>query len=262
MAKVNEINIYYEVHGDGFPLVMIMGWGGTTEWWDLAMVEELSKQYKVVIFDNRGVGKTDKPDLKYTMKMFVDDTIGLMDELNIQRSHVLGISMGGMIAQELVLNYPERVEKLVLCSTHSGMTFFSKLLSKLFLFFVKRRMKDPEKGPELLISLLFTKDFIKENREKIDEIQQGFTDSPTEQGDFERQFHAIKKYNTRKRLQNIDKPTLIMHGKKDALISYKEGLRLVDLIPYAKLALFDNTAHALFTQETERVLTTLTDFLA
>jgi len=262
MVKVNEINMYYEVSGDGFPIVMIMGWGGTTEWWDPAMVEELSKQYKVVIFDNRGIGKTDKPEMKYTVEMFATDTVGLMSELKIEKAHVLGISMGGMIAQEIALNYPERIEKLVLCSTHSGMSFFSKIMTKLLLFFAKRRMKDPEKGPELLISLLFTKDFIKENREKIDEIRADFTDSPTSQDDFARQFHAVKKFNTRKRLQNVDKPTLIMHGKKDALISYKEGLRLADLIPYAKLALFDNTAHALFTQETERVLITLTDFLA
>ena len=264
MVKVNDINMYYEIHGNAnsFPLILIMGWGGTTEWWDSAMIEELAKQYKVVIFDNRGIGKTDKPELKYTVKMFADDTVGLMNKLDIQKTHLLGISMGGMIAQEIAINYPNRIEKLILCSTHSGMSFVSKILTKILLFFGKRRMKDPEKGTELLISLLFTEDFINNSRDKIDEIRAEFTDSPTSQEDFARQFHAVEKFKTRKRLKNLDKPTLIMHGKKDALISYKESLKLVDLIPYAKLALFDNSAHALFTEETERVLCTLINFLA
>jgi len=119
-VKVNDIQIYYEVHGAGFPLVMIMGVGGNINWWDPRLVEGLSKKFKVVIFDNRGTGHTDTSDREYTIKLFANDTAGLMDALGISRFHVFGISMGGMIAQELVLNYPGKVEKLVLCSTNCG----------------------------------------------------------------------------------------------------------------------------------------------
>ncbi len=116
---VNDIQIYYEVHGEGFPLIMIHGLGANTDWWE-RWVTELSKKFMTVIFDNRGAGRTDVSDRRYTIRLFADDTAGLMDNLGISRAHVLGLSMGGMIAQELVLNYPQKVEKLVLCSTNCG----------------------------------------------------------------------------------------------------------------------------------------------
>ena len=119
-VKVNDINMYYEIHGEGFPLVMIQGIGQSSLMWPPIFLDEVSKSFKIIIFDNRGAGRTDKPDIEYSIKMFADDTIGLMDALNIERAHVLGYSMGGIIAQELVLNYPKRVEKLVLCSTDCG----------------------------------------------------------------------------------------------------------------------------------------------
>ena len=118
-VKVNDIQIYYEVHGEGFPLVMIYGSTGSLDGWDPRLVEGLSKHFKLVLFDNRGAGRTETSNREYTVRLFADDTAGLMDALGISKAHILGISMGGAIAQELVLNYPEKVSKLVLCSTYS-----------------------------------------------------------------------------------------------------------------------------------------------
>ena len=118
-VKVNDIQIYYEVHGEGFPLVMIYGSTGRLDGWDPRLVEGLSKHFKLVLFDNRGAGRTETSNREYTVRLFADDTAGLMDALGISKAHILGISMGGAIAQELVLNYPEKVSKLVLCSTYS-----------------------------------------------------------------------------------------------------------------------------------------------
>jgi pimeloyl-ACP methyl ester carboxylesterase len=119
-VRVNDIQIYYEVRGEGFPLVMIHGLGANLDWWEPRMVGELSKRFTTVLFDNRGAGRTEMSDRRCTMKLFADDTAGLMDALGISRAHVLGISMGGRIAQELVLNYPQKVEKLILCSASCG----------------------------------------------------------------------------------------------------------------------------------------------
>lgn len=260
--KVKDINMEYKISGDGFPLVMIMGLGATLEWWEPPMIEELSEQYKTIIFDNRGIGQTDKPDMKYTIKMFADDTVNLMNELEIERAHVLGISMGGMIAQEMALSYPERVEKLVLCSTATGLTWFIRLLARLFKGAYKGRMKTPEKTREMLISAIFSKDFIKANPDKIERVKQrAFKITPTFD-EFKRQLEATIKFDSRKRLKNINKPVLIMHGKLDSLISYKASLQLVQLIPYPKLMLFENSAHALFSQEPEKTIKALLEFLA
>jgi len=119
-ARVNDINMYYDVHGDGFPLVMIMGFLGNADLWDPRMLPALSDKFKVITFDNRGAGRTDLSDKEFSIRLLAEDTVGLMDVLNVPKAHVLGISMGGMIAQELALNYPGRVEKLILCSTFCG----------------------------------------------------------------------------------------------------------------------------------------------
>jgi len=113
--KVRDIDIYYEIHGSGFPLVMIILF--STNWWDPTLIDDLSKCFTVILFDSRGVGKTDDTDSDYPFKTLADDTIGLLDALNIERTHFFGISGGGSVVQEIALSYPERVEKLVLCST-------------------------------------------------------------------------------------------------------------------------------------------------
>ena len=95
--KVNDIEIYYEVHGQGDPLILIMGLRRNVEWW-YSQIPTLSKHFKLLAFDNRGAGLSDKPKTDYSIHLFADDTAELMQFLNIKRAHVLGISMGGYIA--------------------------------------------------------------------------------------------------------------------------------------------------------------------
>ncbi|MEM0331778.1 MAG: alpha/beta hydrolase, partial [Archaeoglobaceae archaeon] len=89
-AYVNGIKLYYEVYGSGFPLLMIMGLGGNVLWWDPLILNEFSKHFKVVVFDNRGSGRSDKPDGEYSIKIFADDTVELMNSLGINKAHILG----------------------------------------------------------------------------------------------------------------------------------------------------------------------------
>jgi 3-oxoadipate enol-lactonase len=116
MANVNGININYKIEGIGEPLIMIIGLGSDQSNWRL-QTTDFKNHYQTITFDNRGAGKSDRPPGPYTIKMMADDTIGLIDHLGIDKAHILGVSMGGMIAQELAINHPERVNKLVLGST-------------------------------------------------------------------------------------------------------------------------------------------------
>ena len=118
-VKVNDIRVYYEVKGEGFPLVMINGMNDNLNCWDSRLTEALSKKFKLILFDNRGAGRSDVSNREFTIGLFADDTAGLMNALGISRANVLGISMGGMIAQELAINYPRDVSRLILCSTSS-----------------------------------------------------------------------------------------------------------------------------------------------
>jgi 3-oxoadipate enol-lactonase len=118
-AKINGINMAYDVSGHGEPLVMIMGLGGTRQSW-VFQKRTFSKHFKAITFDSRGIGKSDKPSDPFSMRTMADDTISLMNHLNIDKAHVLGVSHGGRVAQEVAINYPDRVIKLVLASTNTG----------------------------------------------------------------------------------------------------------------------------------------------
>jgi 3-oxoadipate enol-lactonase len=119
-VKVNDIQMYYEIQGEGEPLLLIVGLGTDISEWE-GIIHWLAQTYKVLAFDNRGAGRTDKPDTPYSIEMMADDTAGIMQTLGIQQAHILGISMGGRIALALALRHAKSVKKLVLVSTY----FFS-----------------------------------------------------------------------------------------------------------------------------------------
>ncbi|MCB9420292.1 MAG: alpha/beta hydrolase [Ardenticatenaceae bacterium] len=118
-TTANGINIYYEIHGSGDPLVLICGLGYDMWQWH-KMVPGLAEQFQVITFDNRGVGQTDKPAGPYSAALLAADTAALLEALNIEKAHIMGHSMGGFIAQEMALSYPEMVDKLILASTNFG----------------------------------------------------------------------------------------------------------------------------------------------
>src|SRR5947208_7748959 len=109
-VRVNDIQMYYEMHGDGEPLVVILGLGTDISEWD-GIIRWLAKKYKVLAFDNRGAGRTGKPDIPYSIEMMADDTAGLMQALGMKQAHILGISMGGRIAPALSLRHSKSVKE-------------------------------------------------------------------------------------------------------------------------------------------------------
>src|SRR5581483_9471957 len=119
---VNDgVRLHYEVQGQGEPLLMVMGLGGSSAAWPPTLIDELARSFRVIIYDNRGTGLSDKPDAPYSLEMFAADAIALLDHLKIQRTHVFGVSMGGMISQELALRYAPRLQTLTLgCTTFGG----------------------------------------------------------------------------------------------------------------------------------------------
>jgi len=259
--KVRDINIYYEIHGDGYPLVMIMGFTGTANFWSPFLIDGVSKHFKTIIFDNRGAGRTDKPDIDYTIAMMADDTAGLMDALKIERAHVLGISMGGMIAQEFVLNHPEKVNKLILVATHCGgyRSIFPPV--EITDFLAGKTTNTPEEWIEKEMSFLYPEEFIKNNPDYIEERKQVYLKTSLPDKSRERNILAAGRFNAGRRLKKINTPTLVIHGKKDLLMPYQNAEILANNISGAKLILFDNIGHDLFSPEPEKVNKALIQFL-
>ncbi|GAG58408.1 unnamed protein product, partial [marine sediment metagenome] len=119
-AEINGIKICYEVHGEGDPVILVHGFGRKKENW-IAQFKPFSEHFKIIRFDNRGAGKSDRPKGVYTMEVFVDDIAGLMDYIEIDKAHIVGWSLGGKIVQNFALKYPERVDKMVLINTNYGL---------------------------------------------------------------------------------------------------------------------------------------------
>jgi pimeloyl-ACP methyl ester carboxylesterase len=242
--------MYYEIHGSGFPFIMIRGLSSDVYRWPPSFVEEIAKDFKVILFDNRGAGRTDKPDIEYSIRMMADDTVGLLNALNIEKAIVLGFSMGGSIAQEIVLNYPERVKKLVLCGAGSGGPHRVAASDEVYASLNSdREGLTPEETIRNSLPLLFTKNFIENNPDKIDEFVARSILAIIPPYSYRRQLTAIFNYESYSRLKNIKVPTFVISGKDDILVPPQNSELLAENIPGAKLVLLDNLAHDFFSQD-------------
>ncbi|MGQ9722744.1 MAG: alpha/beta fold hydrolase [Candidatus Jordarchaeum sp.] len=259
--RIGDIKMYYEIHGKGFPLVMIMGLSANKDWWSPYVIEQFSKHFKVLIFDNRGAGRTDAPKIDYTIKMFADDTLGLMDALEIEQAHMLGVSMGGMIAQEFVLNYPDRVKKLVLCSTTPGGPHSIPTPPETIAVMMDRGNLTDEQIARRAMPLLYPEDYIKNNSDVIERSINRMLIAPITEDAYMRQINAIMKWDAYDRLPKINRPTLVMSGKEDKLLPYQNSEILAQRIPRAKLILYDNVGHGMVTQVAEDFVEKVVEFL-
>jgi len=223
---VNDINLYYELHGDGQPLVLILGLGTDVSEWDW-LVRWLAERYRVLVFDNRGAGRTDKPDIPYSIAMMANDTAGLMQAVGMEQAIILGISMGGRIALELALQHPQMVKKLILVST-SARTI-------------------PRRWRGTLLDLLHR-------------IPLKPSSYPQPHDAFVRQREASSSYDGRDRLQEIVIPTLIMHGSKDRVIPYPLAEEMHDRIKGSRLVTFDGGHLFFLVRGRQRFLDAIEDF--
>jgi pimeloyl-ACP methyl ester carboxylesterase len=257
--NVNGCNLYYEIHGQGDPLVLIMGLRRNTEWW-YRQIPELAQHFQVIAFDNRGAGRSDKPVMGYSIRLFADDTAGLMEALKIERAHILGISMGGYIAQELAVNYPAKVEKLVLGCTSCGG-------EKAVLMSPERRQRftanaglQPEEILRKNMDIYFSDDFVAHNHEKIEEFVKISLRHPQPVDAFMRQYDACQRHDTADRLSRISIPTLIMTGGDDPLVPPENSHILQELIPGAELSVFPGGRHCFFIEQAEQFNNQVVDF--
>jgi len=257
---VNNLKVNYEIFGQGHPVVMIMGLAGDMKWWE-RQIPALSEHLQVMVFDNRGTGSTDKPDDRYSIRELADDTVGLMDALDVQSAHLVGVSMGGMIAQELCLNYPERVDRVVLGCTHCGGTGFIMPSPEAVKKLTLTRGKTLEEIARQVISIMFSPRYIREDPETIQAIVDRFVQKRQSRKDFRNQFWAIMGHNTYDRLPTIKTPTLVITGSEDFLVPPENAKILAQNIPEARLELLPGSGHCFFIEQSEEVNRILVDFL-
>ncbi len=242
-AKINGINIAYSVTGKGEPLLLIMGLSGTQDAWK-SQVNFFKDQYQVITFDNRGVGKSDKPAGPFTTRMMAEDAIGLMDHLGIEKANVLGVSMGGMIAQEMAINYPHRIRNLILGCTYACQDKYSSgPTEEMF----KVSQLPYRKWLAYLINMAFNKPLYRLFiilQLGIGSLFMAAPDKATLTEGMMRQTEACATHNTLDRLPLIKSPTLVIVGTKDRIIKTSSSEVLAEKIPGAQLVKIKGGSHS------------------
>ena len=267
IAKVGDINIYYEDQGKskGKVLLLIPGISCDSTIW-FRQIPAFSKKYRVIVVDNRGAGRSDKPDIPYTMEMLAADIAGLLDIINISTAHVFGHSLGGTIAQHFALNFPKKVRTLILGATScGGQHRFQGTLAEAFMAFWTpdhRRTLTPREIFQEGLSFEFTQKFIDNNPALIERHFIERTRYPAPPHTVARQGQAAAGHHTYDRLPEIKVPTLVIAGDADGLFSIENSRLLASRIPSAELVLLKNTAHTFQIEAAEETNKLVLSFLS
>ncbi|MEW6146053.1 MAG: alpha/beta fold hydrolase [Thermodesulfobacteriota bacterium] len=270
-VKVNGIDIYYEIHGSGEPVLLIEGLGYSAWMW-YKQIPAFSKRYQVILFDNRGAGNTDKPDSEYSIEIMADDASGLLRTLGIGPVHVLGISLGGFIAQELALRHPDLVKSLILVSTNSGPGRHamknSQHLNGLFklwgilpgTFEMSGKASVPlgfeygitkEDRIRYGLSLAFTPEYYKAHPDEIEKIVAWRLENPQPGYAWSRQLMAGMHFDSSGRAESIHAPTLVINGTEDRIVTPESARGLARIIPDSRYMEIEGSGHLLFIERSD-----------
>jgi 3-oxoadipate enol-lactonase len=254
-VRVGEVRLHYEVAGRGDPLLMVMGMGGSSAGWPPDLLTELARSFRTIVYDNRGTGLSDKPDVPYSLEMFAADAIAILDDLNISRTHLFGVSMGGMIAQEIALRYGSRLQTLTLgCTTCGGKNAVPPPPESARLLSAPRNGLSDEDVIRRGWPLAYTPEFIENHRAELEATIPRLLVNATPAFIFKRHLEATYGLKTYDRLPEITMPTLIITGAKDVLIPARNSEILAERIPGAKLHVIPNAGHAFFNEAREQFL--------
>jgi pimeloyl-ACP methyl ester carboxylesterase len=243
--KVNGVELYYEISGAGPYLVLIEGLGVATWIWE-KQTPELSKHFTILAYDNRGAGKSEKPAGPYSISMMADDLAGLLDSLKISKAHVLGISMGGFIAQDFALRYPAKVDRLILVATSAGgpdhVPMSQEVLALMF-----ATDGAPRDLTRRKLALAYSDSFMQKSQEVEHLIDLRLAD-PQPPYAYMAQAMAGAAFNLSDQAQQIQAPCLIMAATGDRLVPVANAHNLAKKIPDNRLKIYEGHGHQFFVE--------------
>jgi 3-oxoadipate enol-lactonase len=256
-AENNGVKIYWEETGQVEPILLIMGLGWTSHMWHRTR-DLLAAKYRVITFDNRGVGRSDVPPGPYALATMASDAAAVLDAAGAARAHLYGISMGGMIGQEFTLQYPARVKSLVLGCTAAGGPAALQPAPEVIQVLMRRGMT-PEEAIEAIDPFIYDPGTSRELLEEDRKLRLKWY--PTAEG-YVSQLQGIMAWEAYSRLPQIAVPTLVMHGASDQLIPPGNGKLVADRIPNAKLVMIPRASHIFPTDQPQITDQALLSFLA
>jgi len=241
-ARVNGVRIYYEVYGQGAPILLIMGLGGSSLAWQ-SQIPTFSQHLRVIAYDNRDAGRSDKVEAEYSMADMADDAAALLDHLEIDSAHVYGVSMGGMIAQELALRHPGRARTLILGCTSPCLAAMPPS-EKAARDNMESAVLPPREAFERSTWTGYSDDYLVAHRDDLwlrAQVEGGLT-PPLDA--LRRHYAVVGGFDARERVGQIRAPTLIMTGDDDPLVPPENSRFLAEHIPGVELVVFPGGRHA------------------
>ncbi|MBA4392773.1 MAG: hypothetical protein C0407_04380 [Desulfobacca sp.] len=261
LVKRDGLRLFYYVQGEGEPLILIRGYASAASMW-YTQVPQLSETFKVVTFDNRDTGNSDGVEGPYSIKDMAEDTIALIEHLALGPVHLLGISMGGMIAQQVILNRPDLIKTLILdctsCNSGQGLTKEPEVLA---LFATLPDLSD-EENVRRSLPVFFALETLTNRPDFIDEyVQKSLVQRPP-LTTFARHQQAIQGFNLCGQLHQISVPTLIQHGGADNLLPVFNAKQLHALIPHSELRIYERLGHVFFMEDAESYNKDVIEFIS
>ncbi len=258
-TESSDISLHYDVHGDGEPLVLVMGLAADSLAWVLQL-GAFGERFRTVTFDNRDVGRSGYANGPYSVGDMASDTLALCDELGLDSFHLLGISMGGAIAQEVALMAPDRVRTLTLCVTWAGTGAYGRERSRLLAAAARRAPR--EEHVDMLMILTLSERFY-ENPAGVSYARRVMLDNPHPQEPeaFARQAEASGAHDARDRLPSLSMPVHVIGAEHDILVPVWKSRELADLIPGSKLTVIEGAPHGVNIERAEEFNRAVLDFL-
>jgi 3-oxoadipate enol-lactonase len=254
--------VYYDEHGTGHPLLLIPGLSNSRlTWWK--QIEPLSKKFRVISMDNRDAGDSALGTGPYTIPDMADDTAGLIQNLHLNTTYVVGWSMGGFISLELTLRHPELVEKLILVSTSAGGPTHVPPTPEILALLMPIANEDIETNVRRSYPLLAAPGYMQSHPEDLYQLVRNAKAKPMRLESYQRQLGAVMAWEgVSHRLNQITAPTLVLHGDADPLIPYGNGQHLSTHIHGAKFLTYTRVGHLPPIEAPERFNRDVMDFLS
>lgn len=261
IATLGGLSLRYEERGAGAPVLLIAGLGRGLDMWE-AQAAALAPRFRVVTFDNRGVGGSAAPPGPYTAAQMAEDAVGLLNHLGIERAHVVGASLGGFIAQELALAHPARVRRLALLGSSFGGDRSRRMSAEVWRLMADRDGLSYSEYLERVVPLGFAEEFVAQNREWVARsIAARAAAPPVSAAAWMAQACAGATFTAAERLPGLAPTTLVMTGTADVVVPPANAWLLARAIPDARLVLYPGAGHYFFIERADAVNRDLIAFL-
>jgi 3-oxoadipate enol-lactonase len=262
LAKAGEIELSYDRAGEGPPLLLIMGMSGTKHHWGGSLLEALQHDFETIVYDHRDAGDSTRTGRPFAIADLAEDAAGLLRTLDIDSAHVMGISMGGMIAQELALAHADSLRSLTLgctyCGGEGGVLASEDVMRKLAEAMSSGdRQRAIRASWEVNVSPSFAANEDAWMRFRATGMRYGL---PVEV--IMRQMQAIVGHDTSARLPSVEVPTQVVHGTLDQLLPVQNGHMIAELIPGSRLEIYEGVGHMFFLEQPERTAQLLCEHAA